>query len=481
RDVLAGVASQRWYWRQTLGQTGFEPAVAITAHWCEHARWLPAAVTQLGLDDTLAAVSRLNQRQAGAVVQALHEAWTLPDDALSLVAAAAQPSVDPPRQASHLSSAGMPSAVDDVEPPWDALVARSSARRLAGLAPQQQYLAGLAWTLARRPDYARSRAFAAATARWLHRSAAEPASRDEQETSSLRQTEAPAERSWQETQRSALSSFNDVAERPAYQGTATEPVAARSERVDQSRHPGVTPTDAEAPASPVAERGEAGSVPVPEADGATEASADGVRTEVAGVLFLVNLLRWLDLPDSWPDDPWMSGWSLLETLGRGLLDVAHEAHAVDGLWPLLRRLDGRQIDEPPGAGLAVPATFTLPASWLRLIDGRAAESVDQANLWSDEATLPEHVESALSPAAAWWLRGTLPFVRTLLSSLPGLAAADGLPETLLLRSGQVRATRTHLDLYLPLDAASLPVRQSGLDLDPGWVPALGRVVQFHFV
>ncbi|MEZ4768504.1 MAG: hypothetical protein R2844_08770, partial [Caldilineales bacterium] len=27
RDVLAGVASQRWYWRQTLGQTGFEPAV----------------------------------------------------------------------------------------------------------------------------------------------------------------------------------------------------------------------------------------------------------------------------------------------------------------------------------------------------------------------------------------------------------------------------------------------------------------------
>jgi hypothetical protein len=42
------------------------------------------------------------------------------------------------------------------------------------------------------------------------------------------------------------------------------------------------------------------------------------------------------------------------------------------------------------------------------------------------------------------------------------------------------ATETHLDLDLETTSIDLALRLSGLDLDPGWVPWLGRVVRFHY-
>ena len=48
------------------------------------------------------------------------------------------------------------------------------------------------------------------------------------------------------------------------------------------------------------------------------------------------------------------------------------------------------------------------------------------------------------------------------------------------RPGQVRATATHIDVFLPLGDAAAHVRAAGLDVDPGWVPWLGRVVLFHY-
>jgi len=39
---------------------------------------------------------------------------------------------------------------------------------------------------------------------------------------------------------------------------------------------------------------------------------------------------------------------------------------------------------------------------------------------------------------------------------------------------------SHIDCFLPLNAVRLPVRLQGLDVNPGWVPWLGRVVQLHY-
>jgi hypothetical protein len=54
-------------------------------------------------------------------------------------------------------------------------------------------------------------------------------------------------------------------------------------------------------------------------------------------------------------------------------------------------------------------------------------------------------------------------------------------QELLLRRGKLFVTRTHVDLVMNMDQISVPARFAGLDANPGWVPDLGRVVNFHFL
>lgn len=57
---------------------------------------------------------------------------------------------------------------------------------------------------------------------------------------------------------------------------------------------------------------------------------------------------------------------------------------------------------------------------------------------------------------------------------------DGLWPLPLEQRARLWATETHLDLDLETTSVDLALRLSGLDLDPGWVPWLGRVVRFHY-
>src|SRR6266516_1184189 len=90
----------------------------------------------------------------------------------------------------------------------------------------------------------------------------------------------------------------------------------------------VQPPDSQATAQPVA----------PAASGATKTRefefgaskalpVDGMVTHLGGVLYLINLLTWLNLPHSWGDDgkfaEQISGWAIVEALARGLLGRLH--------------------------------------------------------------------------------------------------------------------------------------------------------------
>ena len=52
--------------------------------------------------------------------------------------------------------------------------------------------------------------------------------------------------------------------------------------------------------------------------------------------------------------------------------------------------------------------------------------------------------------------------------------------TLVTRPGELRMTPTHWDLRLSLSHSDIRIRRTGLDLDPGWVPWLGRVITFYY-
>lgn len=81
-----------------------------------------------------------------------------------------------------------------------------------------------------------------------------------------------------------------------------------------------------------------------------------------------------------------------------------------------------------------------------------------------------------------------------LTDLPLLPARDAILELaarwygktgvwnaeLLTLPGQLRFSPSHIDFYAAMVSIRLPVRLAGLDIDPGWLPWLGKVVRFHY-
>jgi hypothetical protein len=263
----------------------------------------------------------------------------------------------------------------------------------------------------------------------------------------------------------------------------------------------------------------------------------GVATDLGGVLFLINLMAHLELPECFEPD-WhlatsVGPWGVLDALGRGLLNRAPARWIDDRLWAALAELDGRAPGNLLGVGLRGDASFRLPAGWLALLgDGDAADS---AFFWADDGTwmrlwstrgylllecpvdaAPEAAAHAalrdllgasaiyelaparyaeapleqlsgqlvadVGPQLRRWLALALPAIR--LRLMRALNRASDMPpdieRELLQRSGRLHMTSTHIDLVMPLDAIARPARLAGLDRDPGWMPDFGRVIKFYF-
>ena len=52
--------------------------------------------------------------------------------------------------------------------------------------------------------------------------------------------------------------------------------------------------------------------------------------------------------------------------------------------------------------------------------------------------------------------------------------------TLIRRPGRVHISRTHIAAGFALSQIDVRLRRLALDVDPGWVPWMGRVVQFNY-
>src|SRR6266508_3113483 len=241
--------------------------------------------------------------------------------------------------------------------------------------------------------------------------------------------------------------------------------------------------------------------------------AGGVPSRFASVLYLVNVLSWLDVPAAWPQGALPSGWAIVELLARHLL-TEEAAPRDDPLWTLLAGLDGREPGTVADAGVGANDPLCLPAAWLRRwtpepaswvwaerqgrliladeqrgfvvadVPGTAADadrtaSAELARL--DAAGVPGSMRPGTLPPArpagapgpARWSAVVGQFVAWLLASREVTAGA-------LAQPGRIAVTRTHVDVVLDLERIDLAARICGLDRVPGWVPALGRIVAFPF-
>lgn len=93
--------------------------------------------------------------------------------------------------------------------------------------------------------------------------------------------------------------------------------------------------------------------------------------------------------------------------------------------------------------------------------------------WRDARIGVAHDAHAITPdaMAARWLVAVRRYLRRV--ARIGLAS-------LCLRVARVQWSRTHLDLRFAPGDADVRVRRMGLDLDPGWLPWLERVVFIHY-
>lgn len=186
------------------------------------------------------------------------------------------------------------------------------------------------------------------------------------------------------------------------------------------------------------------------------------------------------------------------------LERHEELQTSDFVARLLHRLGwwlGVEDDDPmlawlPSPQHAAPTTWTAPDGWWRVLEpwlsryGFLAHDCGEATAiagltdrvilrfgadlespvrcragkpWPDHSMMDRLADSWLRMSAGWLHRRDLNIRR------------------LVLRPGAVAATDTHVDICFHMNHTDLAVRMAALDLDPGWVPSLGRVIQYHYV
>lgn len=151
----------------------------------------------------------------------------------------------------------------------------------------------------------------------------------------------------------------------------------------------------------------------------------------------------------------------------GQIDRDAEAATAAGgllfLVPLLTQLGlPAALADASARGDLPPRIFAILLRRLSIVDADPAWQLCEARLL---------VDAGADRDALRWLAACRRHLR--------LQLGIGL-YSLVCRAAKMRITATHADVRLPIDAVDVRIRRAGLDLDPGWVAWLGRVVRFHY-
>ncbi len=245
-----------------------------------------------------------------------------------------------------------------------------------------------------------------------------------------------------------------------------------------------------------------------------------IRTEFGGVFYLLNLGLFLNLYGDFttPRAPGIDlvVWDFLALVG---VELGGERLRRDPVWKLLANLSGRDATDTPGADFTPPESWRVPPEWLAafpaprrawkwkaeagrlcvlhpggflILDVPLTGGGDaRAQLELEVAAYQDHFHGLLRRAAfdtasestgtvEGWLKRLLPYVRARLCRALGVRASKSLGRLVCQQQAQVNVTATHLQVRFALARLPLAVRLAGLDRDPGWMPAAGRNIAFHY-
>ena len=166
---------------------------------------------------------------------------------------------------------------------------------------------------------------------------------------------------------------------------------------------------------------ESGHKKTPETTIYSENIAHDFITQQGGILYLLNLLNLSTVRAQLPADQPGAGWRWLHDLATAL-GCPPEARLLEFL--------ATECGMESGVELTAQPPLAPMEQLLRLGASRYGDEVWQADTWRVPARLI--------------------------------------------------ASASHVDLHFRLNDVRLPVRRVGLDINPGWLPWLGRVVTFHY-
>lgn len=109
------------------------------------------------------------------------------------------------------------------------------------------------------------------------------------------------------------------------------------------------------------------------------------------------------------------------------------------------------------------------------IVGKELDEETDDPIWELLRNLADREDELITPA---WLSDLLPHLRARLHLALGID--DDLAEVLLHHEAKITITPTHAHVFFPLADHPIEIRLSGLDRNPGWVPAAGRFIAFHY-
>jgi hypothetical protein len=481
-DLACGQAAGRWWWK-ALRRTGAGlPAEGVAGALCARPRSVPAALHHLAAwGQAVTVLKQLTPTEALTVLSAVSRTHGMADFGaapgpgnLSSGTPPEQPASaeGPRRERTPAGSGGLPALCPGpaVRPAMAQVTAEPWSdwgihhRVPEGLGKERTSLLGVGLLLHREPSRVTAPAFLRAFRHWW----ATPGALQTEEGGARPPRPSPAglgdEGAGAPGGRVGLS--GDANSGPSlhtgrWQQSPQETAQAQSGKgleeaphschAPQSWQDWLTPSDTEAAPSP----------------------AEGIGTDLAGALYLVNVMGRLGLPECF-EEGWelasrVGAWGTLDALARGLLG-GPEHLAADPLWAVLAALASRPPGTLPGGTLRAPESPRLPPAWQGEADREAGGSPPGGPLLA-----------GASPGLAHWLKRVLPFVRGWLRRALGPGAEGGDPAAYLRCRGRLHVTATHVDVVFALDNISLPVRQAGLDCDPGWVREFGRVILFHFL
>lgn len=254
-----------------------------------------------------------------------------------------------------------------------------------------------------------------------------------------------------------------------------------------------------------------------------------IQTEFGGLFYFVNVGLFLNLYGDFTT-PLTKGlalplWDFLALLGERLCGARLREDAV---WMLLAKLTGRDEEEPPGRDFAPDDEWRLPGEWLapfrvpcvcswsieggrlRLrhsegflvldvplaLEGRGRLTFKDVERQLDEElhvyggrarftlrrapSVIDDNEPDESGALGRWLGRLVPYVEARLRLALGVSESREAARLVCEHAARVSVTETRLDVTFALERLPVEVRLSGLDRDPGWVPAAGRYVAFNY-